>query len=80
MIEVSEGKTNNYLVQGVFVLFVVFVLVGLTPIFSILFFIPGLLLFLIALFLFTASNGLEINPVEGKYRKYGKIGPVKFGQ
>ncbi|MDG1148636.1 MAG: hypothetical protein P8N52_10060 [Crocinitomicaceae bacterium] len=80
MIDINEGKTNNYLVYGVFVLLGAFTLIGFSMFFSNYFAIPGIALFLIALLLFTASNGLELDSVAGKYRKYGKVGPVKFGQ
>lgn len=29
--------------------------------------------------MFTASNGLELDPTNKRYRKFGKIGPIQFG-
>jgi hypothetical protein len=80
MIDINEGKTNNYLVYGVFVLLGVAILIGLSVVYSKLFFIPAIIFVLIALLLFSASNGLQIDSVRGQYRAYGKIGTFKFGQ
>jgi len=59
-------------------LFDIILLVLSVSITSVLF-IPTALLFLVAVFLFTASNGLDLDPKNERYRKYGKIGPFKFG-
>ena len=79
MIEISEGRTNNYLVQGVILMVVVIILFVASNLVNSFIFIPTALLFIVALFLFAATNGLEIDPAKQKYRKYGKIGPIKFG-
>ena len=80
MIDINEGNTNNYLIQGIVVIVLSFIVAGLTSITSELLFIPTILLFIFAILLFTATNGLQIDPANQKYRRYGKFGTQLFGK
>lgn len=79
MIQISEGNSGNYLVQGVFSVVFSILLFVASGFFGVLLFIIGLLVLTLAILLFTASNGLELDPESNRYRTYGKIGNYKFG-
>jgi len=78
MININEGRTNNYLVHGIGVLLLCLIFFGMSFL-SNLFFIPLVLLFVFAILLFTATNGIEIDVDQSQFRKYGKIARWKFG-
>jgi hypothetical protein len=80
MIDINEGKTNNYLIHGIVVIVTSFILAGLTSVTSQLLYIPAAVLFIFAILLFAATNGLQLDIANEKYRRYGKIGNQIFGQ
>lgn len=80
MIDINEGKTNNYLVHGIFAMLGVFIFIALYATISSIFLIPAFIILVLAILLFGASNGLEVDIHAKSYRKYGKVGPYKFGQ
>lgn len=79
MIDISEGNTNNYLVHGVFGIIFSIISIVLSFTLSPYLFLLAVVVFTFSIFLFTAKNGLQIDANNEKYRKYGKIGPLRFG-
>lgn len=69
----SEGRNNNYLVQGIFLTLGVIIVSFLTG---------GLLapLVFIPIGLFIATNGLEVDTRKGRYRVYGSFYGWRFGR
>lgn len=78
MIDINEGKTNNFLVHGLAVLAVSAILFGFSSTYSFLVILAAIF-FVVAILLFFSTNGLEINLKNDNYRKYGSIAGVKFG-
>ncbi len=79
MIEISEGNTNNYLVHGFFTTLASVILLVFSAQITVFLVIPAAIVLAIGISLFTASNGLQIDPSKSVYRKFGKIGYVQFG-
>lgn len=79
MIDINEGRTNNYLVYGVFVMLGALISFGLAMAFLSFLFVVSALLFIVAVLLFMATNGLEIMIEKNNYRRYGQIAGKKFG-
>jgi hypothetical protein len=73
MIDINEGHTNNYLVHGVFTL----ILSAPLMYFHVLFWLPFIL---IAIALFTSSNGLLIDVDNMRYKAYGNLLGYKTGK
>ncbi|PWL24257.1 MAG: hypothetical protein DCO96_14750 [Fluviicola sp. XM-24bin1] len=80
MTRISEGIVNNFLIPGVFLLIagLVCVVIGVNG--SSITLIVGLVIFAVAILLFSASSGLEIDEETSRYRKYGKFGPLVLGE
>jgi len=80
MVRINEGIVNNYLIPGVFITIagLVCFFVGLNGGVSLL--IGGILLLALAILLFSATSGLEIDAATKRYRKYGKFGPLVLGE
>ncbi len=72
MIDINEGFTNNYLVHGVFTL------IGGAPLmyFHVLLWLPFVI---VAIALFTSSNGLLIDAETHQYKAYGNVLGYKLG-
>ena len=79
MIDINEGRTNNYLVHGIGVIALSLICLGLSFVISDLLLIGFFILFSIAIVLFSATNGLEIDVVNMRYRSYGKMITYKMG-
>lgn len=79
MIDINEGNTNNYLVHGFFTMLGAAILftLSLTVLSALLYVALAAAVF--GVLLFSATNGLQIDTANNKYRAYGKIGTVKFG-
>lgn len=80
MIDINEGRTNNYLIHGLGVMVPTIVCFALAGVYGILFIIPAFILFAFALMLFSATNGLELDAKKDRYRRYGKMINFKFGE
>ena len=73
MIDINEGFTNNYLVHGVFT-----IIAGAPLIyFHILWWLPFII---VAVALFTSSNGLLIDVKNQQFKPYGNILGYKVGK
>ncbi|MFT6502395.1 MAG: hypothetical protein ACJASQ_002521 [Crocinitomicaceae bacterium] len=74
MIDVNEGRKNMYLIQGIFVLIIgtVFFVMGFSS--MILLSFLGAIIVALAVLMFTASNGLQIDTELNRYRQYANIG------
>jgi uncharacterized transporter YbjL len=74
MIDVNEGRKNMYLMQGMFVFCIgtILVVIGFSNMIVLSFF--GALIVALAVLLFAASNGLQIDTELNRYRQYDNIG------
>lgn len=79
MTRISEGFANNYLIPGVFLVVasIIVIMVGSNDRFISL--IIGLSLLFLAIVLFSATSGLELDLELLRFRKYGKFGPLVLG-
>tara|TARA_R110002072_G_scaffold302577_2_gene486407 strand:+ start:16080 stop:16601 length:522 start_codon:yes stop_codon:yes gene_type:complete len=80
MIEINEGKTNNYLIHGLVTVVTSIFIFYLSSVFSESLVIVAFIVFVIAISLFIATNGLEIDIDKRMFRKFGKISVVRFGK
>lgn len=79
MIRISEGVVNNYLIPGVFLVIGGIICIVLGAGQSPWLWIGGILLIAVAILLFTATSGMEIDEKALRFRKYGKFGPLVIG-
>ncbi len=79
VIDINEGKNNSYLAHGVGLILLAGILVAIGANIHWAFYSVATLVFVLAIFLFGASNGVEFDTVKMRYRVYGKIGPRKTG-
>ena len=79
IIDVNEGKSNKYLLPGIGVIITALILIVFGLAGHWIFLIPGAGSFVFSIFLFNATNGIEFDGINKKYRVYGKIGNKKNG-
>ena len=74
MIDVNEGRKNIYLLQGIFVFIVGAVLLSVGLSSMIIVSVFGVLVLVLAVLMFAATNGLQIDTELNRYRQYANIG------
>ncbi|MCH2234184.1 MAG: hypothetical protein MK078_08015 [Crocinitomicaceae bacterium] len=79
IIDINEGRTNNYLIHGVGLVILSLFLLAMGLAGNLIFLLPALGAFIFAVLLFGATNGVEFDIDNSRYRVYGKIGTRKTG-